>query len=78
MNLGVYFVIEEAILKANYEIEKLPLAFFLKIAFGASNRLNFFYLRDLGFNENALYVYLLSVSVFFGVFPESVNTFFFF
>jgi NADH-quinone oxidoreductase subunit M len=52
--------------------------FFLKIAFGASNRLNFFYLRDLGFNENALYVYLLSVSVFFGVFPESVNTFFFF
>lgn len=51
--------------------------FFLKIAFGVSNKLNFFFVRDLGFNENSLYVYLLSVSVFFGVFPSQIYEFFF-
>ena len=58
-----------------FNIEHLYiLFFFLKIAFGVTNKLNYIILKDLTLNEVLLFLYLLGVSVIWGVYP--LNFFF--
>jgi NADH-quinone oxidoreductase subunit M len=45
------------------------LFFFLKIAFGISNNLKYVIFKDLALNEVLLFLYLISISLIWGVYP---------